>query len=393
MTAVRAWPLQSDRWWAKPFQIHGVGLPPNVVLMAKLVVLAFLLQRQLPLSDHFLPFIPLFDRLGSPGLFHATLLLLFIAGSTALFLNWQVRNACILLGSTILISILASRPTYSNNLAYCGALLFMIGLQEPGRQPYLLRLQIVMLYLGAGLNKLLDPDWRSGQFFEYWFGHVHSNGWYLWISGHLPPLLLSMLISWASFVTELALAATLLIRRLGPLPIWIGLAFHTGMLVLTGLTFHMFYFAATASYLAFITWPQERMTLTYDEECGLSRKLHKLFSAVDLEKRVNWVAFQHSDRDQWNMSVNPLRECLCLQAGNKQYSGFAALQMLMLFNPLTYFALVILLRIPDVLDQRRWIALAALLFFSPVMRPVGELAYRLMSRKSRGTLQARAVQL
>lgn len=44
------------------FAIFGAGLPPNLVLMAKVIVLAFWLQSHLPLSSR-LPFFPFFDHL------------------------------------------------------------------------------------------------------------------------------------------------------------------------------------------------------------------------------------------------------------------------------------------------------------------------------------------
>jgi predicted DCC family thiol-disulfide oxidoreductase YuxK len=354
-------------------------MPANLVLMAKLIVLAFLLQSHLPLSNHFLPFFQFFDRLGSPEVFHRALLLVFFAGSAALFLNWRVRAASILLGLTILVSIAASRPTFSNNLAYSGALLFMIGLQEPDREPWLLRMQVVLLYFGAGLNKLLDPDWRSGQFFEYWFGHVHQHTWYLRIAHSLPPLALSKLMSWMSFSTELGLSATLLFRRLYPVAIWIGLTFHTGMLVLTNLTFQMYYFAVCASYLAFINWPQDRMTVLYDGECGPCTKVRKFFERIDLERRFEWIPFQEVDSAHWKMTDARLQESLHLHAGEHQYSGFSAFRMLLLYNPLTYFVLVVALRSPDTLHLRRWIALSVLLVFSPLAKPIGERVYQVFA--------------
>lgn len=369
VTTVRPLPATHARWWARPFAIFGADLPPNLLLMAKLIVLALLSQTQLPLSNHFLPFFPFLDRMGSPAVFHGTLVLVFVTATTALFLNWRVRAASNVLGLTIFISILASRPTFSNNLAYCGALLFLIGLQAPDQEPWTLRLQVVLLYFGAGLNKLLDPDWRSGQFFEYWFGHVHSHAWYLQLAGHMPPLLLSKLMSWASFCTELGLSVMLLFRRLFPLAILVGLTFHTSMLVLTNSTFRMYYIAACLSYLAFVTWPRELLTVAYDHESGLCAKTKTFFRRIDLERRCNWI------------SSPGLREGISLVVGQKHYHGFAALRMLLLYNPLTYFCLVVALRSPDVLHLRPCVALIGLLSLSPLADQFGGTVFRLLLHK------------
>lgn len=380
VTRVRSAPATSARWWAKPLVIVEADLPPNLVLMAKLIVLAMLLQRHLPLSSHFLPFLPFFDQMGSPAVFHRALVLVFLIAAAALFLNWRIRTAAIVLGLTILVSILASRPTFSNNLAYCGALLFLIGLQAPDREPRLLRLQVVLLYFGAGLNKALDPDWRSGQFFEYWFGYVHSHAWYLHIARYMPALLVSKLMSWASFTTELGLSVMLLFRRLYPPAIWVGLAFHTLLLVLTNATFGMYYFAACASYLAFVTWPREPLTAVYDRDCRLCANAKRSFECIDLVQRCKWVALQQPRNAQpsWAHSSH-LRENLCLMVGERRYNGFAALKMLLLYNPLAYFVLVVVLRSPDVFHLRRWIAVTVLLLFSPLADSLGEKLFRLLA--------------
>src|SRR6185312_11695997 len=363
--------------------IYEADLPPNLVLMAKLIVLGLLLQRNLPLSSHFLPFLPIFDRMGSPAVFHALLVLVFLSATAALFLSRWVRAASLVLGLTILISILASRPTFSNNLTYCGALLFLIGLQPTNDEPRLLRLQVVLLYFGAGLNKLLDPDWRSGRFFEYWFGHIHSHGWYLRFASHMPPLLVSKLMSWASICTELGLSVMLLFRNAYSAAIWIGLAFHTTMLVMTNLTFRMYYFAACASYLAFVTWPQAPLTVVYDRNCTFCATARRFYEQIDLERRCNWMpSLQAGDSPQLGAEGSLLPGSLRLRVGDRQYHGFAALKMLLLYNPLTYFLLVVVLRSPDAFHMRRWIALSALLLFSPLAERLGETLFQIFAHKS-----------
>jgi hypothetical protein len=371
----------STRWWIRPFAVYGADLPPNLVLMGKLIVLAMLLQSRLPLSSHFLPFLPFFDQIGSPVVFHGVLVLVFATAAAALFMNWRIRAASAVLGLTILVSILASRPTFSNNLTYCGALLFLIGLQPPDREPVLLRLQVVLLYFGAGLNKLLDPDWRSGQFFEYWFSHVHAHAWYAFISRHMPALLVSKLISWASFCTELGLSVMLLFRRLYPLAIWVGLTFHTSMLVMTNLTFRLFYFAACASYLAFVTWPREPLTVFYDRDSGFCKKVKSFYQKIDLEGLYRWNSLpQCGDAGAYGVGGSQFRESISVKWGDKHYNGFAALKILLLYNPLLYFLLVVVLRSPDVFGVRRWIAVIVLLLFSPLSDLFGERLFRLLAQ-------------
>src|SRR3979411_1210232 len=91
------------------FRIHGTAMRPNILLMAKLVTLAFLFSGQIVLlSHHFVPFIGLFRHLGSPSAFHLALELVFLAAAASLLLNHRVRIACIVLGGVIVVSIASS---------------------------------------------------------------------------------------------------------------------------------------------------------------------------------------------------------------------------------------------------------------------------------------------
>ncbi|HVH86233.1 MAG TPA: hypothetical protein VM912_05880, partial [Terriglobales bacterium] len=223
-SSAHAWP-STRQIIEKIVFISCTELPPNLLLMAKLVVLCVLLNRHLPLSSHFLPFLPIFDRLGTPAAFHWVLTGVFGVAALALFLNFRVRTACLILGLSLFVSVLASRSYFSNNLVYCGCLLLLTGLHQPGREPWPLRFQVALLYFGAGLNKALDIDWRSGQFFEHWFGYVHHHLIYVRIASLAPPLLLSQVMSWAAIATEFFLAAAFLVRRLFPYAIWLGLLY------------------------------------------------------------------------------------------------------------------------------------------------------------------------
>src|SRR5215471_20228294 len=121
----------------EPFRISGTELPDNVLLMAKVITLAFITTGQFRLlSWHFLPFLRLFDRLGSPAAFHWTLVTVFLAASVALFYNKHVRICCFALGGVILISLLSSRAYFENNRTYCACLLILAGLCNRGQSPW-----------------------------------------------------------------------------------------------------------------------------------------------------------------------------------------------------------------------------------------------------------------
>src|SRR5262245_36430362 len=93
-----------------PLRCSGTALPPQLLLMAKLIAIALLLTNHVRLlPDPFLPFVPGLDRLVEPWLFQKTLQTVFILSAAALLLNRQVRTMCLLLGGSILIGVVSSR--------------------------------------------------------------------------------------------------------------------------------------------------------------------------------------------------------------------------------------------------------------------------------------------
>ena len=171
-----------------PLKVSGTTLPPNLLLMAKLVTLYFLLTGQWQrLPDHFLPFLPLFDHAGPPILFRGTLQVVFLAAAVSLFVNSHVRTCCLLLGAVILVGILSSRPYFENNRMFTGCILFLAGLYQPGQKAWLIRYQVVLLYFAAGLNKILDADWRSGRFFKQATTLSEHHALHARVSSLLPP--------------------------------------------------------------------------------------------------------------------------------------------------------------------------------------------------------------
>src|SRR5215813_3082203 len=154
---------------ATPLRIDNTELPPNVLLLAKIIALAFIVTGQVRLlSWHFLPFLGGFERMGSPTVFHWSLVAIFLGTALALFYNRHVRTCCLVLGGVILISLLSSRMYFENNRTYCACILLLAGLCTRGQKPWPIQLQVVLVYFGAALNKLLQQDWRSGQFFAFW---------------------------------------------------------------------------------------------------------------------------------------------------------------------------------------------------------------------------------
>lgn len=367
-----------------PLRLSGTQLPVPLLLAAKLIVITMLATGHVStLPDPFLPFLPLFDRIGNPELFRRLLQGLFVAGSVALLLNRRVRLASLVVGVTMLVGIASSRIYWANNTFFCGAVLTLIGLHASERSVWLLRIQVALIYFGAGLNKILDPDWLSGQFFEHWASQNLGHELYIRVAGLLPPMALAKFMCWATIATEWSLFAGFAIPRLWPLAIWLGVLFHASMTVFTGITFVLFLYVAPAAYFAFFRWPGEKTEVLYDGDCGFCNKTRRWFEALDFERAFRWTAYQTGIGDRFGISRAALVKRLhIVMDGGRIANGFAAFRVMLLTNPVTWFAML------GVLLSLHWgpawarslVIVGMIAFFLPVFDRVGQAAYDLVAR-------------
>jgi hypothetical protein len=197
------------------------------------------------------PFLPFFEFLDVfrdfPGLFFVLDWVYWIA-LIFVFLGFRFQTFSLVLALLIFQSVLFSRLQYSNSFLYCGCSFFLIGIYRPGLE-WIFRMQIAVLYLGAGINKLLDSDWLSGQYFQFFFMEVYP----------LPEIFItsltsktaSLFFSYSTIATEIGLGVWALLNRKNLLLVLGIHLFHLSMLVLTGgeLSFIFFFLMAVTSYL------------------------------------------------------------------------------------------------------------------------------------------------
>ena len=337
------------------FSIYGTELPPNVLLMAKLIVAAFLISPRLPISDGYLPFLTVLDGLIPHNTFHLVMGATFVCAALCVLFNISVRISCFVAGSAVLVSMLASRPFYSNNGLYGGLLLVLAGLYEHRVGCWMLRLQAAIMYFGAGLNKLLEPDWRSGQFFQHWFGELHQHSWFIKAGDAMPHLLFSQVTSFSIIVLELAFVPALLYRRTSTLAMWTVIAYHTAILVLMNSTFGVFYYLIAASMLAFADWPQRPFRISFVSE-AMEGFVTKLLRVIDPDKAFVVLP-----------TLRGNEHGLLLKTENAHEVGAMAVLRTLLLSPATYFLLLLLIKLPDSsFHLRRPIAIVAVLLFAPI---------------------------
>jgi hypothetical protein len=270
-----------------------------MVLTARLIAVAWLSTgHALLLPTRSVPFFELLAPLAeSPVIAWAELVIgLYCAAS--LLVGRSVRGSALTLGCLIFATTLLSRGFFSNNRLFTACVLVLVGLAAAKGAPLrILRVQVAFLYLGAGLDKLLAADWRSGAFMRSFTEELAAHG-RLWAPGtdsHLPhgpvrafaALLdalptLAIAASWATILFELAIGVLFMIGRRRA-AIVCGLLFHAGLLVYTASPLGMFFYAATAAYFAFVELPSKLELIAPRRIYGL---VAKTFAAIDPDGRV-----------------------------------------------------------------------------------------------------------
>src|SRR5262245_30305987 len=97
-----------------PLKFSGADLPTELLILVKTLALIVLLVNHVRiLPDPWLPFVPGVDRL-PPLLFQRTLEILFVAGALAILFNRRVRLASLVIGATMLVSVVSSKAYYGN---------------------------------------------------------------------------------------------------------------------------------------------------------------------------------------------------------------------------------------------------------------------------------------
>jgi predicted DCC family thiol-disulfide oxidoreductase YuxK len=372
----------TDAMSRNPFRFGGSELPMPLILVAKLLAVCILgrfLWRDLP--DPFLPMVPVLDLFRGAPYLGWGLRGLALLGSVAVLLNYRVRTACLVIGSAFLLGTLTSRIYFENNRMFLGCVFFLLGLYEQRTGPWLVRVQVILVFFSAGLNKLLDASWRSGHFFDYWSHFAINKGMYFQVAAALPVMFLPRFMSWMTIGMEFGVALGLMFRRTRLAATWIGLLLALGMNALTERTFGVFFYAMPICYLAFVEWPRSKVKVLYDGDCGFCERTRRFMARFDLEKLFVWEPFQQA-KDLFGISQESLRQRLYLVTEGKKYSGFGAFKMMLLYNPLTYFVMLTALMLPQsvYLHHRSWVAIFFLLFFSPLFVPVGETAYALVAQ-------------
>jgi hypothetical protein len=266
-----------------PLRCSGGALPLRGLLAAKLLILYVIFSKAPGGSNTVAPFLSFLEFVPYPDTIRFVLKLGIALASLAVLFNLSTRPALIFIGVSSLVIICWSRLNYSNNQLFLALVLIILGLHNKGDSFWGVRTTTGLLYFGAGLNKLMNPDWQSGEVMRFWLQEDMQVWWLdsvqlVWNS----PTLFTGL-AWLVIFLELFLAGCFLVPKFVRGGVIVGFLFHAGMLVATGgVISHLFMFLMISVYLIFIPWPEKGK---YKIVCG--NPFYAL-RWLDFDKQFTW---------------------------------------------------------------------------------------------------------
>lgn len=179
-------------------------------------------------------------------------------GCFAILFTGFTRLGCIAVSFTIAFELAATKTWFSHNRLFVLALLLTIALSDR-RHRWLPRAQVGLVFLCAGIDKLLAPAWRDGTFVTSFLSQLSHFG-LMWSPartvGGGENAVASMLQAFIGdgriaglAVIALELAIALLFFANVKHGAWLNLVFHLGVFAVTGGTMGQFFFAGLASSL------------------------------------------------------------------------------------------------------------------------------------------------
>lgn len=301
-----------------------------------LLYIIFMYYRLFIPSDYntsFLPFLSLFEAI--PGfVFKLASAALLLSVLPPFLLKRYYRFSAFIAGGITLFFILSSKTIFSNSFTFVACLLLLIGLSRSNA--YLYRIQISLLYFGAGINKLFTADWLDGAYIDNLLRNIYEVSLYSNVV-QADQLFIAELIGMAVIVIELALAVSVLFPKLTQFTIYAGLLFHGGMLIVTSGELSLrFLYIMSAAFLLISGLKVEPIDVRYR-----FKFLNVISGLLDL---TDTIKFKADKRNQFRVSIGKT-----VYKG-KQAAGklFLSKQIVILF---WFYSILFILILPKILDR------------------------------------------
>lgn len=243
-----------------PFYIKEKAVVPELVLAVRLLACYLLLIGEVPFngnqgSGRFYPLVGFLGDFGTDAQFNAGVRLVFLTGIAIVLCSRWVRTGALLVGLSFATGLLSCQTCISVAHLFTGCMFLCTALSNRVTGTDIVRFQLVVLYLGADLNKIFDADWWTGASMETLLVTKHQIPSYMALAALFPPGFLSQITGISVILLQLGIAILLLKRKTVGYAVFLALLLHLPMVVLMHITFGPFVFALVTAYGSQFTWP------------------------------------------------------------------------------------------------------------------------------------------
>lgn len=327
--------------------------PISIDLIFKLLALTILFNSYLFKNEIKLPFIDIFNKVKDPSILLWMVSVATIVGTIAMLFNIAPRLGSGIIAIAMMVTVLGCRPCYSDSRMYMISLLILLALYDTKFGMTFLRIQVIILYFGSGLNKLFDTDWLTGIYIDNWLTYILDSSFYKVVSSHFSDMSLSKFMSWSVILIEIGIALCFTKKKYYSLAIFLGILLHSSSIILTNGVFGSFIASAFISYLAFMNWPDKAyLMLPYSK---LSKYIIKYQVLLDPYQIIKIKINANGNRIESIINEN-------------KYSNFSAIQHIILYFPIFHFAIIGLLVMPAF--GYNWVKGIILIFLAFLMLPM-----------------------
>lgn len=245
-----------------PFYLLSKRLIPELVLMVRLLAIYLIASNESPFlgnqgGGRFLPVIRFLENIGTDSEYNLVIRLIFYTGLLTLLFSSFIRFGSLLAGLSFIIGTISCQTCISVAHLFVASLFVCTALSNRTTGSGLIRYQLIVLYLGADLNKVIDRDWWNGASMETLLVVKHQIPAYMALADFFPPMFLSQVMGIGVIVLQFGIAVALLRRNWLVYAMIMGIMLHLPMVMLMQMTFGPFVVALVLAYSSLLNWPQK----------------------------------------------------------------------------------------------------------------------------------------
>lgn len=300
---------------------------PKLVFLVRLLGMVILLKFYLHSFQIAIPFIPFYDLIFFEDEIQKTVRGMAIVGGVLLLLSYQIRIGLGLAIFAVGLTILSSMTNYSDSRVFVFYVLIIASIAtfRAVQVTTLIRIQLIIMYLGSALNKGWSEGWLNGDYMNFWlFSKLNLNHSVLEFLPAFP-----VYLGWAVIGVEVLIPLLLLFRSTTGLAVGLGLCMHGCSILVVGHTFGVFIPLLCICFSLLLDWPEKVIIFVsknWNQQLRKYTRITSLFNSIELQ----------------------INERIGFQLRNRSFHGMYSLVILISILPLFHAAFVIIILIPTV---------------------------------------------